>query len=125
MRWVDDIWIAVLAFLSRDLPQNAKQRMEMIKGAYNSKGLELKSEDPNIFAGISLVWCQSESCFKFRQKFLDAAILDRKYQNDWSFSSESVTIGLITGRMIGCLNKVMHRELICLKFVGVGLLSIG
>ena len=43
-----------------------------------------------MFACISVLWCQSENCFKLRQQFLDAANLDRKYRNDWSFCSENM-----------------------------------
>ena len=94
VRWVDDIWIAVIVCLSRDLLEIAVQRctlpattqatqcIEMIQGAYKSDGLELNSEAPNIFEDISVLWCQSENCFKLRQNFPDAAILDRKYRND-------------------------------------------
>ena len=90
--------------------KQAKQRIEMVKGAYKSKGLELKSEDPNIFGGIFFLWCQSENCFKLRQKFPEKQFgtgnigmigQEREHANWFD-----------TGLMIGCFDRVTHRDFI-------------
>ena len=54
----------------------------------------------------------TDFCFMFKQTFPSMPSLDMKYNNGWSFNSESTKLSMMIGFMTGCLDRCVHRDLI-------------
>ena len=130
IRWVDDIWFALVCFIRTDLTETFKtkciksalltgeERFDMFRMAYKCEGLCIKEEHPDVFAGIVVSW--DDGNFKLKQRFPASPGLDRKYQCGWSFNPTSRKLGLVVCLFTGVLDRCSHQSLIfgnCLELI--------
>ena len=130
IRWVDDIWFALVFFMRQCLSDRSKakvlssfqiscgKRLCEIEDVYKNNGLGTKSEDASVFAGVSVSW--GEGTFYLKQRFPAAQFMDRKYQSGWSYSPASRKLGMMIGLFVGILDRCSHQNLIvgnCLELV--------
>ena len=124
IRWVDDIWFAVVCFMLKYLSaygmdrctlsatERCEQTIEMIKNAIKITGFDLKHNDADKFVGVVVFCCQTINCFMLTHKFQSAPGLDKKYQNYWSFNIESINLCMMIGLMVGRLDGCTHLKFI-------------
>ena len=120
MRWVDDLFMAAVAFFKNSAPGiirpslrgaarvMADEKFDSIEKAYSTTGLVLKMENADIFAGITMVWKDSQlhTCQDFPQN----ALVARKFQNAFSFTPKSSKIGVVIGQYLGILDRASHQD---------------
>ena len=120
MRWVDDLFMAAVAFFKNSAPGiirpslrgaalvMADEKFDSIEKAYSTTGLVLKMENADMFAGITMVWKDSQlhTCQDFPQN----ALVARKFQNAFSSTPKSSKIGVVIGQYLGILDRASHQD---------------
>lgn len=88
LRWVDDIWIAVVGFIRASMSESVKSKLRssfvsMASLWLDRIGLGLGIEDERVFAGHQVVWSE---IFCVNQHFSGDLRFSRKYQNVYSYA---------------------------------------